>query len=76
MKGKCKQGKGSSTSSLAQSDTSTSLFAVIVSFHFIFNCTCSYQFNVMFYLTYLMFLLAGHIGLLTMIGAASWGAAW
>jgi hypothetical protein len=72
-KGKHKQGEGSSSSSQAQSDTSASLFAIIVSFVFIFIYTCSYQFIVMFYLTCLIFLLAGHSGLSTAIGAASWG---
>jgi hypothetical protein len=74
-KGKCKQGKGSSSSSQAQLDMFASLFVVIVSFPFIFIYTCSYQFIVMFYLTSLMFLLAGHSGLSTMTGPTSWGVA-
>jgi uncharacterized membrane protein YgcG len=76
VKGKRKQSEGSSSSLQAQSNMSASLFAVIVSFHFIFIYTCSYQFIVMFYVTCLMFLLAGHSGLSAVIGAASWGAAW
>jgi hypothetical protein len=70
---KHKQCGGSSYSSQAQSDTFASLFEVIVLFPFIFIYTCSYQFIVMFYLTCLIFLLAGHSGLSTAIGAASWG---
>jgi hypothetical protein len=77
MKGKWKhwQGKGSSSSSQAQPNTYASLFAVIVSFPLIFIYTFSYQFIVIFYLTCLIFLLAGHNGLSIVIGAASWGAA-
>jgi hypothetical protein len=41
----------------------------IISFHF----HCSYQFIVMFYLTCLMFVLAGHNDLSVVIGVASWG---
>jgi hypothetical protein len=63
MKGKCKEGEGSSSSSLAQSDMLASLFAVIVSFSFIFIYNFSFQFIVMFYLTYIMLLLVGHSGL-------------
>jgi hypothetical protein len=74
-KGKRRQGEGSSSSSQAQSDTSASLFAVIVLFPFIFIYTCSYQFIVMFYLTRLMFLLAGYSSLSAAIGVASWGPA-
>jgi hypothetical protein len=72
MKGKHKQGKGSSSSSHAQLGTPASLFTLIVSFPFIFIYTCSYQFIVMFYLTCLMFLLAGHNGFSTATEAASW----
>jgi hypothetical protein len=52
-----------------------SLFAVIVSFPFIFIYTWSYEFIVMFYLTCLIFLLAGRIGLSAVTGVASWGVA-
>jgi hypothetical protein len=76
VKGKHKQGKSSSSSLQARSDTSTSLFVVIVSFHFIFIYTCSFEFIVMFYLIYVMFLFAGHNGLLTVSEVASWGGTW
>jgi hypothetical protein len=72
--GKRKQGEGSSSSLQALSDTPASLFVVIVSIPFIFICSCSDQFIVMFYLTCLMVLLARHSGHLTAIGAATWGA--
>jgi hypothetical protein len=72
---KRKQDEGSSSSSQAQTDTSTSLFVVIVSFLFIFFYTCSFQFIVMFYLAYVMFLLVLHSGLSTATGADSWSAA-
>jgi hypothetical protein len=75
-KGKRKQGEGSSSSLQAQLDKSTSLFVVIVSFPFIFNYTCSFQFIVMFYLTYVRFLHVGHNGISAAIGVDSWGAAW
>jgi hypothetical protein len=58
-KGKHKQGDGSSSFLQAQSDTFASLFVVIVSFPFIFIYTCTFEFIAMFYLTYVMFLLAG-----------------
>jgi hypothetical protein len=73
-KGKCKQGKSSSSSSHAWPDTSAYLFAVIVSFHFIFIYTCLFEFIVMFYLIYVMFLFAKHNGFSTTTGATSWGA--
>jgi hypothetical protein len=74
-KGKHKHGEGSSSSSQAQSDMSAFLFTVIVSFPSIFIYTCSFEFIVIFYLTYVMFLLAGHNGLLAATGVDSWGAA-
>jgi hypothetical protein len=39
---------------------SDSLFAIIVSFPFIFIYTCSFEFIVIFYLIYVMFLFVGH----------------
>jgi hypothetical protein len=51
------------------------LFTIIVQFPFIFIYTCSIQFIVIFYLTYVMFLLTGHRGLSAAIGVDSWGAA-
>jgi uncharacterized membrane protein YgcG len=66
------QGEGSFSSSQAQSDMFASLFAVIVSFHFTFIYTCSFEFIVMFYLIYVMFLFAEHNGLSAAIGADSW----
>jgi hypothetical protein len=68
-------GEGSSSSSQAQSDMSASLFVVIVSFHFIFIYSCSFEFIVMFYLIYVMFLIVGRSGLSVAIGADSWHAA-
>jgi hypothetical protein len=75
-KGKSKQDEGPSSSSQAQSDTLASLFAVIVSFPFIFIYTCSFEFIVMFYLIYVMHLFAGHNRLSIATRATSWGASW
>jgi hypothetical protein len=72
-KGKHKQGK-SSSSSQAWSDMSAPLFVVIVSFHFIYT-TCSFDFIVMFYLIYALFLFVGHSGLSAVTGVDPWGAA-
>jgi hypothetical protein len=47
------------------------LFAVIISFHFTFIYTCSFQFIVMFYLIYGMFLFAGQRDLSVVTGADS-----
>jgi hypothetical protein len=65
LKGKHKQGDGFSSSSQVQSNTSSFLCAVIASFPFIFIYTCSFQFIVIFYLIYVMFLLTRHNGLST-----------
>jgi hypothetical protein len=75
-KGKHKHGEGSSSSSQAQSDMSAFLFTVIVSFPSIFIYTCSFEFIVIFYLTYVMFLLAGHSGLSAVTTINSLGATW
>jgi hypothetical protein len=53
-----------------------SLFVVIVSFPFFFSYTCSFEFIVTFYLTYVMFLFVGHSGLAVVTRVASCGAAW
>jgi hypothetical protein len=80
VKGKHKQGESSSSSSQARSDTSAYLFVVIESFHFIsfsFSFTLDhFEFIVIFYLIYVIFLFAGHNDLSTAIIVAFWGAAW
>jgi hypothetical protein len=51
-----------------------SLFVIIVLFPFIFIYTCSFEFIVMSYLIYVMFLFVGHNDLSAMTGAVSCGA--